>query len=149
MATLDANNNIIITPEDIREAFPEFSSPEQFPDAMIQNNITQAGCYVSTANSGDIDFNCRTLMIELVACHLIALSYAMQEQANGSGTTGGIVGQISRATIGEVTVSVAVPANKNELQYWLNQTLYGQRFLALVRAKVSPIYYGGSWQRLL
>lgn len=149
MPTLDANNNIIVTPEDIRGAFPEFSDPVQFPDAMIQNNITQAGCYVSTANCGDIDFKCRALMIELVSCHLIALGKAMQDQAEGIGTTGGVVGQISRATIGEVTVSVAVPANKNELQYWLNQTPYGQQFLALVRAKVSPIYYGGSWQRLL
>lgn len=149
MPTLGADNKIIVTPEDIRAAFPEFSDAEQFPDAMIQNNITQAGCYVSTVNYGDIDFDCRALMIELVSCHLIALSKAMADAAAGSGTTGGVVGQISRATIGDVTVSVAVPANKNELQYWMNQTPYGQRYLALVSAKVSPLYYGGSWQRVL
>lgn len=150
MPTLDANNNIVITVTDIRGLFPEFSDALKYPDVRVQSCITVAGLYVSTKNYGDIGYDRRVLLIELMTAHLLKL-----DDQTGAGTSGGAVGAggatglKTHATIGEVSVSYAIPEDNGALHYFLNQTTYGQRYGAFLAALVSPKLYGGSYQRLL
>ena len=73
MPTLDANNNIVVTASDFRAVFPEFANTTAYPDATVNAHIALAGCYISTQNYGDLDFNARAYAIELMAAHLLAL----------------------------------------------------------------------------
>jgi hypothetical protein len=84
-------------------------------------------------------------MIKLMTAHLLALS---ADSSSGGVASGAVAGQVVNATIEQVHVSVALPKNSNPFQYFLNQTIYGQRLLALIQSKITPIYYGGSFQRV-
>lgn len=141
MPTLDANNNIIITAEEFKSKFSEFADEI---DNDIVNALSESSCYISNKYSGDISLSCRALMIELMAAHLLTVS---ANSANGNGN-GGIVGQVVQAHIDQVSVSAAIPKNSNPFQYFLNQSQYGQRLLALIQSKISPMFFGGTFQRV-
>jgi hypothetical protein len=83
------------------------------------------------------------MMIELMAAHLLTVSANSNSNDNG-----GIAGQIVQAHIDNVSVSAAIPKNSNPFQYFLNQSLYGQRLLALIQSKITPMLFGGSFQRV-
>lgn len=145
MANIDSNNNIIVTTHDIRNTFPEFSDETKYPDSLISSFILQAGCYISTQNYGCLTADCRTLLIELMVVHLIYINNMIL--ANSA--TGGQVGQMASASIDSVSVNMVIPDNSNALKYWLNQSPYGQRYLALLSAHAFPVYLGGSFQRVI
>lgn len=149
MPTLDANNNIVITAADMRRLFREFADEEAYPDEVIEANIEIAGVYISTKNYGDIGFKRRALLIELMAAHLLKLDELAGTDGSAEGEGGGATGQIISATVGQVSVSRAMPEDRGALHYFLNQTTYGQRYAALLASLVTPIYYGGSRQRIL
>ena len=150
MPTLDGNNNIVVTAADIRALFPEFADTTMYPDARIEADITIAGLYVSKKNYGDIGFDRRVLLIELMAAHLLKLDRQTgADGAAGGSAGGGATGLKLSATVGEVSVSYAVPEDNGALHFFLNQTTYGQRYAAFLAALASPRLYGGSFQRLL
>lgn len=144
MASVDAQGNIVISPAEIRLLFPEFADTTKYSDARIQAALVLAGGYISTANRGDIGFERRVLLIELMACHFIKINDA----ATGASSQQ-ISGMPVSATIGKVTVSVAIPKNLDELHYFLMQTTYGQQYAAMLKALCTPKYFGGSRERLL
>ncbi len=139
-------NKIVITVDEFREVFPEFADETKYPDAVIQSFIIQAECYISPDNNPAWMLNgeSRRLAIMLLVAHLLILN---NKALSGSGAAGGTVASKSA---GSVSVSFVAPTNKNELDFWLNQTGYGQRLLALLQVKVpaSGLYIGGS-QRIL
>ena len=49
----------------------------------------------------------------------------------------------------EDKASMTVPPNKDQLQYWLNQTPYGSRYLAIIQSRITPLYLWGSRERVL
>lgn len=149
MPTLDANNNIVVTVADIRGLFPEFTDTTHWPNDRISANITVAGLYVSTKNYGDIGFDRRALLIELMAAHLLKLDDQTGAAGGSGGAASAATGQRISATVGQVSVSYAVPEDRGALAYFLNQTTYGQRYLAFLASLRSPMYYGGSRQRVL
>ena len=148
MPTLNPDNTISITVSDIRETFGAFIDAAAYPDAMIENCIEMSTCFISNVASGcsGVSWQCRANMMELMTCHLLS----MLTSAANSGTNGGQTssGMVVSASIGDVHVSTAVPENKTQLQWYLNQTPYGQQLYALLSIKVSPLYYGGSRQRI-
>ena len=149
----NANNEIVISAEEFRAAFPEFSDVTKYPDAMVNSCLTWAGYYVSTSKSGHINIERRTLMIELMAAHILFLRSQTVSATGGTASSSGggstVSGQVVSATIGDVSVSVVAPKNADELSYWLNQTPYGQQFLALLRMLMTPMLWCGSLQRVL
>lgn len=148
MPALLPDNTIQITTADIREDFGAFIDSVAYPDATISSCIEQAKCFISDTISGcgSVDWKCRALMIELMACHLLTLmTNAVNNAGNGGQTVSGLV---QSASIGDVSVSVSVPENKSQLQWYLNQTVYGQQLFTLMSIKVSPLYFGGSRQRI-
>lgn len=141
MPTVDNNGNILISAEEFKQGFPEFADTL---DSDIDMYIEESTCYISNKYTGDISVNCRGLMIKLMTAHLLSLS----ANNNGGIANGAVAGQVVNATIEQVHVSVALPKNSNPFQYFLNQTSYGQRLLALIQTKITSIYYGGSFQRV-
>ena len=131
---------ITLTVEDFIQDFPEFANDDI---NSIKSFITQAGCYVSTNNVGVLRNDCRKLAIELMVGHLLTL----QNKINSGQTA---TGQVASTSIDAVSVSLVPPPNKNQYEYWLNLTPYGQRLLALLVAK-SPagFYMVGSYHRVL
>ena len=148
MPTLNADGNITISAADIRNAFPAFSDAEQYPDGIIENSIEMAKCFISDTISGccPVSFECRALMLELMSAHILSLQSSGSSEQGGESS--GVSGMITAATIADVHVNTAVPADQGQLQWYLNQTPYGQQLFALLKIKSSPLYFGGSRQRI-
>ena len=149
MATLGANNTIIITPADVREIAPEFSNTTDYPDSRITVYIGIAEAYITPRNVGDIGFERRATLIKLMAAHLLKVAQISGQDGGANAVGGGTVGQKASASVGQVSVSVAIPKDRGALQYFLNQTEYGLQYSALLSALTSPLLFGGSFQRVL
>lgn len=134
---------ITVTVADFRTDFPEFSDTTRYPDSELQTFITQSMCYVSNVNYGVLRNNCRKLAIELMVAHLQTLQDRITSGQNATG-------QIGSTSIDSVSVSIIAPPNKDQFDYWLGLTPYGQRYLMLLLAHApAGLYFGGSFQRVL
>lgn len=145
------NGHIVITAAELRAAFPAFSDTTKYPDAMLNNCITFSGSFISDKYKvfGDsLDLKARTLALELMACHIAFLLTSAQESATSGESGAQISGTVVSARIADVSVSTTVPDDNGRLSWYLNQTPYGQQLNALLAIHVSPIYYGGSNQRV-
>lgn len=146
------NGHIVITAAELRAAFPAFSDTTKYPDAMLNNCIVFAGSFISDKYkvfNDSLDLNARTLALELMACHIAFLLTSAQESASAGGEgAASVSGTVVSARIADVSVSTTVPDDNGKLSWYLNQTPYGQQLNALLAIHVSPIYYGGSNQRV-
>ena len=132
---------IIVTPVDIKQVFPEFAT---LTDAVIESYITQAECYISTEDYGILNAKARKLAIELMTAHLLTLWKRISEDNQSQATF------VATANIHDVSVSLTPPANANQYEFWLNLTIYGTRLWALLSTKTPcGFYVAGSPQRVL
>lgn len=134
-----ADGTITVTATEFKEAFPEFST---YTDAQVSNALTEAICYISNSTYGKLSESVRTLLIELMAAHLIVF--------NNYSTMSGGLGSAMRqsSTVGSVSVTFAIPNNRTQFQSWINQTAYGQRYWNILSAhNAVGFYFGGSFQR--
>lgn len=136
---------VVFDPTTFRAQFPQFTSVTLYPNAQLQmyfdtaeefisnrDNLTACGC-----GSGSLRPKKLALALNLMTAHLAALGI----QAAAGETTG----LLQSATIDKVSVSLTPPPNKNQWQWWLNQTPYGQQLLALLAvASVGGYYFGGN-----
>lgn len=122
---------------EFRLQFPAFANEITFPDAMLQRHWDMATCYVSDiGNYGWLQGRCRQLAINLMTAHLTALSVLI-----AAGQTPGLV---QNATIDKVSVGLTPPPLRNQWQWWLSTTPYGQELLALLQTRsVGGWYIGG------
>jgi hypothetical protein len=120
-----------------RQQFPVFANATAYPDAMLQMYWDMAVCYVTdVGNYGWLQGNCRQLAINLMTAHLTALSVIV--------AGGQVPGLVQSATIDKVSVSLTPPPLKNQWQWWLSTTPYGQQLLALLQNRsVGGWYIGG------
>jgi len=135
---------IILTVQQFRTDFPEFADTAVYTDASLGAFIDQALCYISTNNMyGPLRDKSRLLAQELMTAHLQTIQTRILSGQNATG-------QIAATSIDSVSVSLVAPPNRTQFEYWLGQTPYGQRLLALLSAKApAGLYFGGSNQRLL
>lgn len=139
---MSTDDEIQVTVQDFREAFPEFSDASKYPDAVVENLIAQAECYISPKRRSGICDGCLKLMILLMAAHLLRVS------AGGASSSSG-AGQVSSASIGSVSVGYVAPPNKTQTQWWLNLTPYGQRLLQLAVSRFpAGAFKFGTFQRV-
>jgi hypothetical protein len=93
--------------------------------------------YISAANYGNLKDEQRQYALNLMTAHLLYLSDLI---AKGSPT-----GIVTSASEGAVSIGLAPPPAKNQFQFWLNQSPYGQQLLALLRVKGAVgVYVGGA-----
>lgn len=123
-----------------RTRFDAFASETDFPDILIQDQWAMSTCYVSDQSYGRLSGACRELAIQYMTAHLLHL-----RDLNNSGAP---VGQITGASEDGVSVTLTPPTSRNQWQYWLNISPYGQSLLALLSQKgVGGLYIGGSRER--
>lgn len=129
---------IIITVNDFRSAMPAFSNTTKYPDATIELFIGQSYNYISNKNCGSLRDNARKYALELMAAHLLTIN---DKITSGNVSAGG---RITSASIDKISVSLEAPQSKNDWNYWLSLTPYGQALLALLASKAPiGIYSGG------
>lgn len=126
---------------EFRIAFPAFSNPVTFPTDTLQAYWDAATCYVDDeGNYGWLQGDCRRRALDLMTAHLTALSVLI--------AGGQVPGLVQAATIDKVTVSLTPPPLKNQWQWWLSLTPYGQQLLALLESRaVGGFYIGGLPER--
>lgn len=127
-----------ITVEEFVEAFPEFAG---VAETKITAMLERATCFITVEGNPIFGEKCAVFAYELVVAHLLTLLGKVETKTQ--------TGFVSSSSIGSVSVSLVAPTNKTQLEYWLNQTPYGQQYLALLRAKTpTGMYLGGSCQRV-
>lgn len=119
-----------------RADFPAFASETAYPDATLEMYWDSANCYIANQDYGYLRGLCRGDALNLMTAHLVAISSLV-----ASGQTPVI---LSGATVDKVSVTTTPPPVKNQFQWWLSITPYGQRLLALLQVKgVGGMYIGG------
>lgn len=123
-----------------REEFPAYADAATFPDKLIARHFDAACDHVSPRDAGPLKGDARRRAICLMAAHLIYL-----EQLILSGNSGGVV---AAASIDKVSVSLTPPPIKKQLDWWLNQSPYGQQLLVMLKSKgAGGLYIGGHPER--
>lgn len=104
---------------DFKVIYPEFTS---VADVLLQSYFDRATLYLAnTDNSMVSDISQRTMLLYLLVAHIASLRKSCGQ---------GLVGRVSSATEGSVSVSADYPTQTNALAAWLTQTQYGAEFWA-------------------
>ena len=105
-----------------RTLFPAFQNPTCYADILIETYWGVASNYVSDCYGGcytqGMSLNQQTYALNLMTAHLLAL-----QDIIASGQTPGIE---TGATIDKISVTMEPPPIKDQWQYWLNNTPYGE-----------------------
>lgn len=121
-----------------RATLPFFADTTVYPEAAMQQNFTNGISYISNYNRGTLNGPSRQLALYLMTGHLAALNDLIIAQ------DGSVPGLITNAVIDKVQVTIQPPPSKNQFQYWLGLTPWGQQLLALLSVKsVGGFYVGG------
>lgn len=132
---------IIFDPTLFRNQFSEFSSQVIYPDDKLQMYWDMATAYVSDQYGGcyiyALKLNQQRLALNLMTAHLAALSAMI-----AAGDTPGVM---TGATIDKISVTLEPPPSTNNWKYWLNQTPYGQKLLALLQSASAGGFYFGAY----
>jgi len=134
---------IVFDPTLFRQQFPAYANATTYPDAMLQMYWDMAICYISDQTYGfcwDLDVHCRTLALNLMTAHLLYIAGLIAQ-----GQTAIIV---NTATIDKVSVGLTIAPIRNQWQWWLNTSPYGQQLLAMLQANAVGGYYIGGFPEL-
>lgn len=138
-------SEVTVTPAIFRQCLPAFSDAAKYPDDMLHGIIDTAECYVSVQNGCLLKDSCRVQAICLMAAHLLILRERM---AQGGNT--GAVGAVASSAVGNVSVSLVLPPNRDQREYWLNLTGYGAELMRLLDLfGTGGMYVGGSYETVL
>lgn len=120
---------------------PAYSNPAKYSQATLQAFWNSAINYISdVGNFGSLQGDKRQYAINLMTAHLVYIS-----DLTKSGTVPYLM---QTSTIDKVSVGLTPPPLKNQFQWWLSVSPYGQQLLALLQINsVGGFYIGGSPQR--
>jgi hypothetical protein len=122
-----------------RALFPAFASVTKYPDSVLEIYWGMACEYISndpSCNPVPLSVASRTFSLSLMTAHFAAL--------NDQIASGQTPGQIQSSTIDKISVSLTPPPQKNQWQWWLGLTPYGQQLLALLQVKSAGGFYLGA-----
>ena len=112
--------------EGFRLRFPLFASVATFPAAMLLRHFAMARLHIT---GGKTLYAILGQVWELMTAHLAHLEHSL--------ATGNTAGLVNSASIDKVSVSLTPPPAKNQFEYWLNLTPYGQQLLFLLKQKAA------------
>ena len=117
--------------------FALYSNPIMYPEALLQAWWNTALNYISdVGNFGVIQGTQRQYAIDLMLAHLMFIQ--------NLNTQGQVPGLMQTATIDKVSVGLTPPPLKNQFQWWLSLSPYGQCLLAMLQySTVGGFYIGG------
>jgi hypothetical protein len=105
---------------DFKAAYPAFAA---VPDALLQAFFSIATIYLRNDGSGPVrDTNLQTQLLWMLTAHVGQISGAL----NPGGVPSGLVGRITSASEGSVSVSSDYPSTPNNA--WFVQTPYGAMY---------------------
>lgn len=123
-----------------RAMFPAYADATTYPDGTITVWWSAASNFISDEYCPGWS-NFMTLKQQTLA---LSLMTAMWGDLTAQIVAGDATGIITSATIDKISVQVAEPPVKNQWQYWLTSSPYGQQLLALLQlAGVGGKYYPG------
>lgn len=128
---------ITFDPVKFRLQFPEFADSTKYTDVMLDMYFEMATCYVDDEDYGCLSGSCRELALNFMTAHLTKI---------GTDTTiGDDPAFVSSATVDKVSVTTKPPPEKDQYEWWMSLTSYGQQLLALLKAKsAGGCYIGGA-----
>lgn len=133
-------NPALLTYDDalFRAQCPAYASPVTYPTATLQAFWDTATCYMSdVGNFGPLQGICRQKGLNLMTAHLVYIS--------GQIAKGQVPYVMTASTIDKVQVTVAPPPLKNQWQWWMQASPYGQQLWALLQVNsAGGFYIGGS-----
>lgn len=110
---------VVFGPAAFKLAYPQFAAVS---DAALTNYFNLATLYLSNDDCSVVqDIPKRTTLLWLLTAHIAFLSGALNP-----GGTPGLVGRVSSATEGSVSVSVDFPSNPNGA--WFQQSSWGAMY---------------------
>jgi Protein of unknown function (DUF4054) len=111
-----------------RILFPALANTSVYPAATLSAYFTQAGLYVANTNFGFLAWAGATLpALNLLTAHLAYLGNQIAQ-----GQTNGIT---IAASIDKISTQMQQAVLKNQWQYWLASSPYGQQLLALLQVQ--------------
>lgn len=130
-----------MTPADFRTALPEFANTISFTDSMLNYWLTLAPKLLNQSRWGNLyDHG-----IQNFVAHNVVLEALAKKTADVGGVPGLTKGAISSESPGSVSVSYDTGAVTIEGAAHWNETLYGRRFMLLVKTVgMGPISIGPS-----
>jgi hypothetical protein len=128
-------NPIQYNDANFRALFPAFASTVTFPLASLSLYWGVATQYVCQWPQYGDGYNLaqQTLALNQMTAHLV--------QLNNQAATGQQAGIVTAASVGAVNVTLQPPPEVDQWQWWLNQTPYGQQFLALAQVDTVGGFY--------
>jgi len=139
-----ANGDILtLTVDRFRSDFPSFSDETTHPSAIIQGAINRAYQFVSRKVSAYLmDEDAQMLALELMTAHIKTIGDKIA-QGNSAG------GMVGASTVGDVSITLIPPIIKRNFDFWINQTQFGQEYVALLGSQCpAGLFLGGSNQRV-
>lgn len=125
-----------------KSTFPIFANSETYPDTAITAAGTEATYHIRDGVCGMpmADENVRRYALNLMTAHILVLNvFTDKTTAKGEPTSGG---NTFKSTIGSVAVenSKQNSFSIDDYSYWLGQTEYGRRLLALLESQAQFIF---------
>lgn len=131
-----------------RALFPEYADTTKYSEVLISLLYDVACDFIDPRQNSYRSLNGSSLILALnyMTAHLL---YLQTQRTNAdSGNEGDTVGAVQSASIGEISVTKASIPNKDQWQYWLTSSSYGQLLLALLSVKsVGGLSVGGLAER--
>lgn len=126
-----------------RLQYPFFANVTTYPEITLQTNFTNGTSYISDYNAGILQGQSRQTALYLMTAHITALNDIIV--ANN----GAAPGYVTNAKIDKISVTLEPPPAKNQFQWWLNLTPWGQQLLALLQVQSAGGWaVGGNPERL-
>lgn len=120
--------------EQFREMFPAFTAGACYSDSLLSLYFDTAGLYVQNQKYTPLSQAGATLQcLYLLTAHL---AYIGQQAINGQAP-----GVTITATIDKISVGLQEAVLKNQWQYWLQSSPYGQQLLALLQVQSVGGFY--------
>lgn len=115
---------------EFRAIYPTFSS---ITDAQLEYFFAKAEMRINNTVNACVPYNQRKIYLYLLVAHMAEL----QSRINAG--NGNLVGNISGATQGSTSISVAIPPVSSG-NYWYMQTPYGAEYWDLTKKYRSALY---------
>ena len=128
-------NNGVPTYENFLSDFPEFIMLSQAEYDRLHKRANVL--FFNTAPATEFNI----LACELLIAHMIHLQSKTNSGGQGNLNTGGFV---QSASVHDVSISVSAMPIKDNLQYWLSLSPYGQELLGMIDSLPPIQYHGGS-----
>lgn len=115
---------VVFDPAIFKERYPQFAT---LSDGLLSEYFAEATLFIANDDTSIVsDLAQRKVLLTLLVAHLAALNSGEYGQGPS-----GMVGRVSSATEGSVSISTEYSSN-SELAMWFNQTRYGAELWVLL-----------------